>query len=948
MDNNNIYIENNSNGLNDFVDSLKLVSINHRGGFSNDLKRESFKQLVNDHDIIFIQEHWLSKQQLDILLNVHVDFTGIGQSPMCDSVMNIGRPYGGVGILWRKSLDRVITPVIDNKDWVLGIKIETESKSAVFMSVYMPYNCDNNTDDYLEKLSILRAIIDDLNTSSIYLVGDFNANFENSSAFGNLLSDFCSENKYNISDKHFLPSDSYTYFSEAWHTTSWLDHCITTQDAHDSIVGMNILYDYIISDHHPLCMTIDMNVLPSLDHEAARDSLGPSLNFTENNIIKYQNNLRGRLNVIVHCMKLPQCSDPNCKDLEHIGKIELFYNEIVEAMKHSGEECASKEKNTHKHIPGWNDFVNEVHNKARENYLLWRNEGRPRSGEVYKSMNDSRREFKSVLKQCRKRKEEIISNNLAGNLLQRDHKKFWKNCKKATKSKAPLPSSIDQVNGATNIAKMWKQHYEHLFNSVPSNVSTMLHDISVQYDTNMLVDSKEVTEAISSLKLEKAPGKDSLTPEHLKYACFELHGILANIFSACFMHGFLPQAMMETFLVPVIKDKCKRLSDKGNYRPIALATQLSKVFEICLLKRLDMYLFTAYNQFGFKAGHGTDSCIYAIKELLRYYRSCGNSMFLGFLDASKAFDRVNHATLFGKLKSRGVPVYILRILIFWYVNQCMYVRWGSVLSDPFSVTNGVRQGSLLSPRLYCVYMDDLSSILNNLQIGCYVNKIIVNHLMYADDVILFSPSRKGLQTLLQVTYEYGEENDISFNATKSHLLVCRSKEDKHIAYPSLYIGENGIKEVEKVKYLGHWICNDLSDDLDIERQIQNLYMRAHMLKRTFSHCSYAVKRCLFLTYCTCLYTSPLWVSYRSSTMNKIRVAYNNCLRMIFVLPKVCSISMKFVELDITMFHALLRKQIYSFKGRLDTIDNGMVRAILDSDVYFKSTIWLYWRQSLHL
>ena len=75
-----------------------------------------------------------------------------------------------------------------------------------------------------------------------------------------------------------------------------------------------------------------------------------------------------------------------------------------------------------------------------------------------------------------------------------------------------------------------------------------------------------------------------------------------------------------------------------------------------------------------------------------------------FLDASKAFDRVNHQLLFQKLEYRGVPGYILRILVFWYENQAMSVRWGNLLSESFHVSNGVRQGGILSAYLFNIYI----------------------------------------------------------------------------------------------------------------------------------------------------------------------------------------------------------------------------------------------------
>ena len=72
-----------------------------------------------------------------------------------------------------------------------------------------------------------------------------------------------------------------------------------------------------------------------------------------------------------------------------------------------------------------------------------------------------------------------------------------------------------------------------------------------------------------------------------------------------------------------------------------------------------------------------------------------SSVYLCFLDASKAFDRVNHHVLFDKLIKRGVPGYLVRILIYWYSNQTMSIRWGSTMSESFCVSNGVRQGGII-------------------------------------------------------------------------------------------------------------------------------------------------------------------------------------------------------------------------------------------------------------
>ena len=125
-----------------------------------------------------------------------------------------------------------------------------------------------------------------------------------------------------------------------------------------------------------------------------------------------------------------------------------------------------------------------------------------------------------------------------------------------------------------------------------------------------------------------------------------------------------------------------------------------------------------------------------------------------FLDASKAFDRVKHSVLFSKLVRRGVPGYIVRLLCYWYDRQAVCVRWGNSLSDPFHVNSRVRQGGILSPYLFNVNMDDLSQSLNCCKTGCLSGEIMINHLMYADDLVLLSPSSTGLRELLRTCEKY--------------------------------------------------------------------------------------------------------------------------------------------------------------------------------------------------
>ena len=187
-----------------------------------------------------------------------------------------------------------------------------------------------------------------------------------------------------------------------------------------------------------------------------------------------------------------------------------------------------------------------------------------------------------------------------------------------------------------------------------------------------------------------------------------------------------------------------------------------------------------------------------------------------------------------------MSVYCWSFISYWYAKQTMRVRWGDCISSPFRVSNGVRQGGILSPYLFNMYMDDLSCLLNCCNTGCVSGDTIINHLMYADDLVLISPSATGMKELLCACEVYSLEHAIIYNSKKSTVVVCRNKAMMNAVCPSFIVNGDVIPESEKVKYLGHIIYSDLSDDEDIMRQRRHLYAQGNAISRSFHMCSIAV------------------------------------------------------------------------------------------------------------
>ena len=440
-------------------------------------------------------------------------------------------------------------------------------------------------------------------------------------------------------------------------------------------------------------------------------------------------------------------------------------------------------------------------------------------------------------------------------------------------SNMPLPNVIYGVTGSVNIVDMWKSHYNDLFNCLRNNKDVKQLHTDVHYDANIEVSHSEIFSAINDLANNKSCGLDGVNAEHLKHCSDRIVPMLAICFTGLFIHGVLPPSMISVVLVPIVKNKRISICSKNNYRPITLTSIMSKLLEKIIYECVSEALETCSNQFGFKAKHSTDMCILAFKEAILKYRDLSSNVYTCFLDASKAFDRVNHFKLFTTLSKRNVPMYIIRILIFWYTSQTMYVRWNNTMSTGFNVSNGVRQGGILSPYLFCIDVDDLSKMLNNVHVGCFVGTMLVNHLMYADDLVLLSPSAAGLSILLSICSTYGIEYDVMYNSTKSNVLVFRSKLLKNVQVPEFEINNTAIDRVSMYKYLGHCINDELSDDDDMTRQRNKIYAQGNALIRKFYMCTENVKIALFKPYCTTLYTSTLWCKYRRESLRKLCVAY---------------------------------------------------------------------------
>ena len=162
-----------------------------------------------------------------------------------------------------------------------------------------------------------------------------------------------------------------------------------------------------------------------------------------------------------------------------------------------------------------------------------------------------------------------------------------------------------------------------------------------------------------------------------------------------------------------------------------------------------------------------------------------------------------------------------------------------------------------------------------------------------------------------------------------------------------------IEVCSSVRYLGYiiqsrrkWNIDTLSDEDEISKRSGELYKRAFMIRSKFSRCSIPVKKYLFTTYLSTIYCSSLWIMTKSQS-NKIRVSYNNALRIIFGLTRDSSATAMFVEYNIRNFEALRKLSVRSLAVRNLHSTNSVIDFISDSSIHHESHLSTIWYSILH-
>ena len=465
---------------------------------------------------------------------------------------------------------------------------------------------------------------------------------------------------------------------------------------------------------------------------------------------------------------------------------------------------------------------------------------------------------------------------------------FWNEAKKLRSSHKSVAKCVDGCNDASGIMNVFVNKYNNLYNSVPYCENEMKH---ISNDVDVLIKSEnsdipcininDVAKAISHLKKGKTGLSNMISSDNLINGSNLLNIFLSFLFNSMLKHGTVIDAMTTGVMSPIPKGKRCDDSNSNNYRAITIGSLIGKVYDwVMLLKNKDV-LASDDLQFGFKPNLSTTLCTSMLLETVSSFNDNGSDVYGLFLDASKAFDRINYSHLFKKLISKTLHGLYIRSLLNMYTNSKLIVKWNNVLSKPFKCSNGVKQGGVLSPILFAIYIDDLLKELRCNGMGCYVNSMFCGSFAYADDIVLLAPTVTSLTSMVKICEQYSTKYDILFNSSKSKLITFSKK--KAPFQPTITINDDIVPWVDTVNHLGHELyCNIFKRDQ--RRVISDFNMRVNTFNFDFGSLHIDIKNRLFRQYCCSFYGTQLY-DLSSEPIDNICRAWRVGFRKIWRLPK---------------------------------------------------------------
>ena len=567
------------------------------------------------------------------------------------------------------------------------------------------------------------------------------------------------------------------------------------------------------SDHLPISISLNVSKadnLISANHDQNLDT-----DYIPDYLWKNKTFLCSYNHLVTHSL-MSQTTSSNAE-----SSINLLQDTLRKCAVHAYEKLKT---NKDFHFISTKRWWNEDHTKKRKilqtMFNHWRSEGFPKNKDntSFNRYIFARKAFRTLIRTCKNQATTEHYVNIE-KIKDINPKAYWKKIRLAKRSTNKL-FTINNKSTTDTITKEFNQHFSHLLNTPRTdgidntNTNKQLNNLLQELENNTSVDYIHITEtdvinAVNSLNKGKARDPFDLQAEHFIPAMNDQTTLyLANVINSILHADNLPPSLAKSLIIPLVKSYRKPMSDPNNYRGISLIPILTKIIEKIIINRCPELKEHKNNQFGFASDASTIHAELLIQDTLLRYNTMKSPVYVCSLDAEKAFDCCNWLLLFKKLVAKKViPNTIIKFLIKLYLLGEASTKYKGTVASPFRLSQGVRQGSILSPYLYNIYTEDIIDKIQKKSIGTYLpGPINTSIIAFADDLILLS--LKQLQLMLTECELFGFKNGIRFNDTKTQFVISGKCP---IPNPTLSLNGKTIAPKDELKHLGYsWKANHTS------------------------------------------------------------------------------------------------------------------------------------------
>ncbi len=751
--------------------------------------------LINDVDILCLTETWLKSKHMNSTLLIK------GYQPPVRLDRQEGRG-GGVAIYLREGLACKQLPVVPSGIECVAVSIHLpRRKKLTIIAAYRPPR--KNMSDFLDSLDV---VVNSVSQSHLCLVGDFNA--KHSDWFTDQVTDTDGLSLKQFASGHNL-------------------HQMITMPTYNATSSKPVLLDLIFTTS-PTSVLSSSVLPPVADHCAVIAHLSlkkaPALKPYNVESFDYAN---ADLPALHYSLKSVDWCSLRSSDL----------NDAVTCWERKFLDCCSAAipkrsfRVNPSSKPWYNSYLRHLAN-CRDR-LFHRSRGKDSQSRVVIAYRKMRNLFVSELRAA----EQSHFSALGQRLLSRELNSqcWWKLAKKACgwSSRRSLPAlSINNalVVDAQDKACAINSHFQQQCSAAAPALPFTPSDWSVTPATNTFHFEDILSSAVASklLKLSawKSCGPDGVTNTLLKMTAAESCGPLTVLFNRSLMEGVFPHSWKEAIVSPVPKEG-KDLSQPASYRPIALLSSPSKVFEQSVKEQLYAYCVENHvlpdEQFGFMKGRSAEWQLLSVIEEWHIALDNRNCVHATFLDAAKAFDRVDHAVLLDRLANIGICGTTLKWFHSYLSGRRIRTRVMGSVSNALPVTSGVPQGSGLGPLLFIIYYKDIPAVIS------------ATSALFADDTLVYSCDCQGQrkdpccnigQDMSNLS-RWADTSGVIFNAAKSVELCVGSKTSTN---PILLDGAP-IPRRSSTTHLGVLLTNNMRWADHVDSLLQRVAGPAFLCKR---------------------------------------------------------------------------------------------------------------------